>query len=101
MKVIAAILIIAGLIIGAYPIADEIYTRYLEYKMMDAYIESLTQEVVSPDISDGFEQLQLVFEEEREIMVTSNQTRARLQTCSMKVLIRMRLQPVNLRQSSI
>ena len=66
MKVIAAILIIAGLIIGAYPIADELYTRYLEYKMMDAYIESLTQEVVSPDISDGFEQLQLVFEEERE-----------------------------------
>lgn len=64
MRVIAVILIIVGLIIAAYPLADKAYTLYLEYKFMEEYIVSLTQDDVSSDTSDDFGQLQQVFEEE-------------------------------------
>lgn len=76
MKVIATILIIAGIIMGAYPLADEIYTRYLEFKLMDEYIVSLNQEVVSSDTANDFDQLQQAFEEE---LIENGETDADIQ----------------------
>jgi sortase A len=67
MRVVATILIIAGLIIGIYPLLDKAYTWYLEYQLTEEYITALTQEDTIPvttDALDEFEQLQLIFEEE-------------------------------------
>ena len=64
MKVFDAILIIAGLIMGAYPLADQAYTRHLEAQLIDDWEVPLIQEELSFNTMDDFDQLQSTFEEE-------------------------------------
>jgi sortase A len=63
MKAIATIMIIIGLIIAIYPIADNLYTRYLESQLIDEWEESFSLHDLSEESTNDFEQLQLVFEE--------------------------------------
>lgn len=66
MKIVTTILIVAGLLMGAYPLADKIYTRHLEAQLIDDWEVPLVQDGISTHTSDTFDQLQLVFEEELE-----------------------------------
>ena len=63
MKIVATIMIIIGLTIAMYPVADGLYTRYLESQLIDKWEEPLFFEEVSEESSNEFEQLQLVFDE--------------------------------------
>ena len=63
MKIVATIMIIIGLTVGIYPVADNLYTRYLESQLIDEWEEPLFYEELSEESSSDFEQLQLVFDE--------------------------------------
>ncbi|HHY81744.1 MAG TPA: class D sortase [Clostridiales bacterium] len=64
MKIVSIVIIIIGLVIGAYPLVDEIYTRYLESQLTDEWDVQLSQDIDPVEVSSDYDKLQLIFEEE-------------------------------------
>ncbi|NJD01034.1 MAG: class D sortase [Ruminiclostridium sp.] len=69
MKKLSLILIIVGILAALSPLAGQLYTKYLEYRMMvewldsedAASIEETAEETAAADPEQGFSQLQEVF----------------------------------------
>jgi len=66
MKKLSIILIIVGLLIAAYPLLDELYTMYLQTKLVTEWDVDLYETGLSTEASEDYAQLQYIFEEALE-----------------------------------
>ncbi len=74
-KWLSTILILLGLGIAAFPLADRIYISYWQNKLLDAYEQDLQLEIAAPDLveSDYFA-LQAIYESEGDPALISSDT---------------------------
>jgi len=74
-KWLSTILIILGLGIAAFPLADRLYASYWQNKLLTAYEEDLMLEIVAPELVEAdYFALQAIYESEDDPELTSLDT---------------------------